>query len=167
MENELNDHVLRVCEILSEHDIEFMIVGGVAVALHDHFRKSTDRDHNPADKPDIDIWYNPTYNNYFRLLDALEELGQDIDKFKKEQAPNPKKSFFKFDLDDFTVNFLPIIKAKLPFQPSFKKREFVSLDNVVIPFISYEDLITDKKANVRSKDLEDIEYMKSKRHGHE
>jgi hypothetical protein len=161
------DHILQVCDVLNKHDIEYMIVGGVAVALHGHFRMSTGPDGKPADKPDIDIWYNPTYNNYFKLLDALQELGQDIDKFKKEQAPNPKKSFFKYDLDDFTLDFLPVIKAKLPFQPSFKKRELVSLNSVNIPFISYEDLISDKKANARSKDLEDIEYLKSKRHGHE
>jgi hypothetical protein len=166
MENDLNDYILRVCEVLNKHAIEYMIVGGFAVALHGYFRKSIGPDGKPVDKPDMDIRYNPTYNNYFKLLYALEELGQDIDKFKNEQAPNPKKSFFKYDLDHFTLDFLPTLKAKLPFQPSFNKRQLVSLKNVDIPFISYEDLISDKKANARLKDLEDIEHLKSKRLGH-
>ena len=29
-------------------------------------------------KPDLDFWYNPTYENYFNLLKALEELGIDL-----------------------------------------------------------------------------------------
>jgi len=145
MENDLVDYILRICEVLNKHAVNYMIVGGAAVALHGYFRRSIGPDGKPADKPDMDIWYNPTYDNYFRLLDALEELGHDVDEFKNEQAPNPKKSFFKYDLDDFTLDFLPILKAKLPFQPSYKKRELVSFRNVDIPFISYEDLISDKK----------------------
>jgi hypothetical protein len=166
MDSDLVGYILTVCEVLNKHSINYMIVGGVAVALHGHFRKSIGPDGKPADKPDMDIWYDPTYDNYFRLLDALEELGQDVEKFKKEQAPNPKKSFFKYDLDEFTLDFLPILKAKLPFQTSFKRKEIVSLEGVDIPFISYEDLIIDKKANPRQKDMEDIEYLKTKRHGY-
>jgi len=162
MANDSNNYILWVCEILNKYAIEYMIVGGVAVGLHGYFRKSIGPDGKPADKPDMDIWYNPTCNNYFRLLDALEELGQDVDKFKNEQAPNPRKSFFKYDLDNFTLDFLPTIKAKLPFQSSFQKRELVRLKDVDIHFISYEDLISDKKANGRPKDLEDIEYLKSR-----
>ncbi len=125
MGNELADYILRICRVLNKHSIEYMLVGGIAVALHGYFRKSVGPDGKAADKPDMDIWYNPTYDNYFRLLDALEELGQDVSKFKSEQTPNPKKSFFKYDLGDFTLDFLPTIKAKLSFRPSFKKKDLL------------------------------------------
>jgi len=82
MESNLAGYMLRVCEILNKHAIEYMIVGGVAMAFHGYYRKSITLDGTQTDKPDIDIWYNPTYGNYFRLLDALEELGQDISKLK-------------------------------------------------------------------------------------
>jgi hypothetical protein len=155
--------ILSICEVLNKYNIEYMIVGGVAVALHGYFRQSIGPDGQPAEKPDMDIWYNPTYGNYFRLLDALEELGQEVSKFKNEQAPNPKKSFFKYDLGNLTLDFLPILKTKLPFYPAFQKRELVSLNKIDIPFMGYEDLISDKQANGRAKDLEDIEYLKNKK----
>ncbi|HSK12134.1 MAG TPA: hypothetical protein VK907_02910, partial [Phnomibacter sp.] len=39
-------------------------------------------------KPDIDLWYAPTYQNYFNILKVMEELGQDITEFLEEQAPD-------------------------------------------------------------------------------
>ena len=165
MESDLAGYILRVCEILNKHAIEYLLVGGAAMALHGYYRKSIAPDGKQADKPDIDIWYNPTYANYFRLLDALEELGQDVNNLKNEQAPNPKKSFFKYNFAGFTLDFLPELKAKLSFPASYKTRQSVSLDNFDIPFISYEDLISDKMTNARPKDLEDIEYLKRKRQG--
>jgi len=165
MENELAGYILRVCEILNKHAIEYLLVGGAAMALHGYYRKSIAPDGKQADKPDIDIWYNPTYGNYFRLLDALEELGQDVNELKNERAPNPKKSFFKYNFAGFTLDFLPELKVKLSFPASYKRRQLVSLDNFDIPFINYEDLISDKMTNARPKDLEDIEYLKRKRLG--
>ena len=165
MESNMAGYMLRVCEILNKHAIEYIIVGGVAMALHGYYRKSIAPDGTQTDKPDIDIWYNPSYGNYFRLLDALEELGQDISKFKNEQAPNPKKSFFKYNFDEFTLDFLPELKAKLSFPASYKQRQLINLNNVDISYINLEDLISDKKANGRQKDLEDIAYLQGKKQG--
>jgi hypothetical protein len=162
MESNLAGYMLHVCEILNKHEIEYMIVGGMAMALHGYYRKSIAPDGTQTDKPDVDIWYNPTYGNYFRLLDALEELGQDISKFKNEQAPNPKKSFFKYNFDEFTLDFIPQLKANLSFPASYIGRRLVDLNNTDIPYINLEDLISDKKANARQKDLEDIAYLERK-----
>ena len=37
------------------------------------------------------------YDNYFKLLNTLEELGQDITEFREEQSPNPLKSYFRLN----------------------------------------------------------------------
>jgi hypothetical protein len=163
MENNLADSILSVCKTLNKCGVEYMIVGGTAVALHGYFRYSINVAGEITDKPDLDFWYNPTYKNYFNLLNTLEDLGQDVSEFKKEQVPNPRKSFFRYEFEKFTLDFLPELKAGLRFRPSFKKREIVTLDNIDIPFICYEDLLLDKKANARPKDITDIEQLKTKR----
>jgi hypothetical protein len=66
--------------ILNEHLVEYLIIGGAAVALHGHERWSMDASGQDAKVVDLDFWYNPTYDNYFKLLNALEKLGQDIRK---------------------------------------------------------------------------------------
>ncbi|HEV7331875.1 MAG TPA: hypothetical protein VGN63_12620 [Flavisolibacter sp.] len=139
--------------------MEYIIVGGTAVALHGYYRNSMNVAGEIAEKPDLDFWYNPTYDNYFRLLNALEELGQDVTQFKEERTPNPKKSFFRYAFEKFTLDFLPELKAPLRFRQSFTKKEIVTLKEIEIPFISFEDLISDKKANARSKDITDIKKL--------
>lgn len=138
-----------------------MIVGGVAVALHGYYRKSIDRTGNVTDKPDIDIWYNPTYSNYFNLLDFFEELGQDVKRYRDEQMPNPLKSFFNYEFDGFTLDLIPEIKAPIKFNNSYKKKETVKIEKINIHFIGFDDLIKDKKANYRSKDINDIDQLNS------
>lgn len=98
MEGNLTDNVLTVCKALTKFSVEYMIVGGTAVALHGHYRLSTNAAGKVVEKPDLDFWYNPTYENYFKLLDALEELGQDVAKFRHEQALILKNHFSGMNL---------------------------------------------------------------------
>ena len=70
-----------------------MIVGGIAVALHGHFRQSIKLAGIATDKPDLDFWYNPTYENYFNLLNALEDLGQDVQNLNRNRLQTLKNFF--------------------------------------------------------------------------
>ena len=40
MESDLVNTILRVCGILNRHSIQYMVVGGAAVALHGYYRHS-------------------------------------------------------------------------------------------------------------------------------
>ena len=97
------------------------------------------------------------------MLNALKELGQDVESFKKEKAPDPQKSFFRYDLKNFTLDFLPVLKTRLKFRPSFQKRDIIRLKEIEISFIGYDDLLVDKQGNARPKDLVDIEKLKATR----
>lgn len=163
MESNLADSILKVCGVLNKHSVQYIIVGGAAVALHGYFRRSMNLDGVIIDKPDLDLWYNPTYENYFKLLNALEELGHNVTEFKEEQTPNPKKSFFKYESENFTLDLLPELRAPLRFRASFEKREVVTLNEIDIPFISYDDLIVDKETSARPKDIIDIEQLRNER----
>ena len=159
VENSLIDSISVVCKALNEFLVEYVIVGGTAVALHGYYRHSTTAVGGVAEKPDLDFWYNPTYSNYIRLLNTLESLGKDVTRFKKEKAPDPKRSFFKYEFEKFTLDFLPELKAPLRFMSSFDRRETVTISNTEVSFISYEDLVLDKKASNRSKDITDLKYL--------
>ncbi|RSK24094.1 hypothetical protein [Hymenobacter metallilatus] len=163
MENNLLAAISRVCAVLQKHSVEYMLVGGTAVALHGYFRYSTLPSGAIAEKPDLDFWYNPSYTNYFNLLDALEALGQDISRFRNEQQPNPKKSFFRYEFEDFTLDLLPELKSSIRFTAAFVNRETVDLAGIKVAFIGYNDLLTDKVENARPKDLTDIEELENRR----
>jgi len=159
--NSLLESIVKVCQALNTHGVDYLVVGGSAVAYYGYFRHSITMAGVPADRPDVDIWYSPTYTNYFKLLDALISLGQDVTVHRNEQSPNPRKSFFRYEFDLFTLDLLPSIKSALNFGPAFSRREVIDIGSVAIPFIDFEDLITDKKATARPKDFDDIDNLTS------
>lgn len=161
MKKNLTEDILQVCRILNKNAVQYLIVGGTAVAFHGYFRWSQNPSGGPAEKFDLDIWYNPTYDNYFKLLNALADLGQDVREFFEEQSPNPLKSYFRFDLDKFTLDFLPKLKGLAKFMQSYEKRETTTLKGIGIPFIGLDELLQDKAVNARPKDLIDIKQLKS------
>ena len=160
MNSNLTESILNVCRILNKHSVQYLIAGGTAVALHGYLRMSLHSSGIPADKYDLDFWYNSVYDNYFNLLNALEELGQDVSEFKEEIAPDPKKSYFRLEFEKFTLDFLPELSGLGKFSESFNEREKVNLGGTEISFISYDDLIKNKELNARPKDLKDIEQLK-------
>ncbi len=163
MENDLASLVLHVCQALNQYAVRYLVVGGTAVAFHGYFRHSVNAAGVITDKPGLDFWYDPTYANYFQLLQALQALGQNVAAYQAEQAPNPRKSFFRYDLEHFTLDFLPEIKASLKFEATFTKRHSVTLRGTDIPFLSYDDLLLDKAANARPKDQQDVKQLRDRR----
>jgi predicted nucleotidyltransferase len=161
MEKNVTDEILWVCQILNKNDVQYLIVGGTAVAFHGYFRWSQNSAGTTSEKFDLDIWYNPTYENYFRLLNGLAELGQDVKDFFEEQSPNPLKSYFKFELNKFTLDFLPNLKGTIKFNQAYEKKEITTIKGIDIQFIGFDELLKDKAANSRPKDLTDIKQLKS------
>jgi predicted nucleotidyltransferase len=159
------ENLQDVCTILNEHSVEYLIIGGAAVALHGHERLSKDPSGQDATVVDLDFWFNPTYDNYFRLLNALEKLGEDVSGFREEQAPDPNRSFFRLDRPKFTLDFLPTVPGLQRFREVFIAKETSQLGDVEIPFISYDHLIINKQALGRPKDEEDIRQLQLKKEG--
>ena len=163
MEDKLKEIVLRICQTLNNKNVQYLIVGGSAVALHGFFRMSRSRSGIPTEKYDLDIWYNPSYPNYFNLLNALADLGEDVSEFRNEQTPNPERSFFKFDFDQFTLDFLPSIGDPQKFHESFTSRACLNVNGIEVPFISMEDLILNKERQGRPRDMDDVRQLKKLR----
>ena len=61
------------------------------------------------------------------------------------------------------TKYLPGIKELSKFRSSFQKKEIVNFNGTDIFVISFDDLIKDKKANSRPKDLTDIKQLIAKR----
>ena len=161
MHRNVTNEITRVCQILNKNEVQYLIVGGTAVAYHGYFRWSQNSDGKQADKFDLDIWYSPTYDNYFKLLNALAELDQDVKEFFAEKSPNPQKSYFKFDLEKFTLDFLPKLKGSGKFKQAYENKEITTINGIDLLFIGFDELLKDKAANSRPKDLEDIKQLKS------
>lgn len=155
-----NQNFLEICKVLQKHSVQYLLIGGTAVGFHGYYRMSSQMDGTVSEKQDFDFWYSPTYSNYFNLLHALKDLGKDIQTFLEEQSPNPKKSFFKFEFEYFTLDFLPIVNGLDSFRLCYEKRKISIIEDIEISIISKEDLIISKLKTARKKDLDDINKLK-------
>ena len=61
----LNNDFKEFAELLNARGVEYLVVGGYALAAHGHLRYTGD----------IDFWVCPSAENIDRLLGALEDFG--------------------------------------------------------------------------------------------
>lgn len=162
-DNQLKATLIALSSSLAKQKVEYMLVGGTAVALYGHYRPSADAKGEIADKPDIDLWYNPSYTNYFNVLKVLQNLGHDVTALEEEQTPNPREAFIKLEFDNFTFDLLPKIRADVKFYEAYQRRRLLNLEGTVLSVIGMDDLIADKRATGRLKDIEDIKQLKELR----
>lgn len=161
MQNNFLQRILEVCKALNDYSVQYLIIGGTAVGFHGYYRDTTDNTGQPLSKHDFDFWFNPTLENYYNILVAVKSLGKDVSRLENEIAPNPRKSFLKFEFDEFKIDFLPEAKGLNNFTESFSKRRVSAVNNVLISVISFEDLVLTKQTNPRQKDINDVlELMK-------
>jgi hypothetical protein len=107
MHKTVGESILTVCNALKKFQVEYLIADGTAVAMYGYFRWSHKPSGEVAEKFDLDIWYNPTYENYFKLLNALEHLGQDVDEFRKDRHLIQKNLFSNLNLKNLLLIFCP------------------------------------------------------------
>ncbi len=164
--NRLRELLIETCGHLNTNEVEYMIIGGTAVAFHGFSRRSMGMDGLPTDKFDIDIWFNPTISNYYNLLRAVKDSGKNTDELFKEVI-DPKKSFLKFDYGEYNVDYNPLIPGFKSFYSTFTRIKLVKINEVSIPIIGYEDLIHSKEVLKRPNKVDfdntDIDELRKRR----
>jgi predicted nucleotidyltransferase len=141
----LTEHFQKHLELLNRHGVKYLIIGGYAVAAHGHPRATND----------LDIFYEKDQINAMSLVEVLKEMGvdgADVSLFMEQNA-----QVMLGDSPD-TIDFLGDLPG-IDFEQCWKNRVEVDIDGLLVPFISREDLITNKKASGRHKDLADVEAL--------
>ena len=133
--------------LLKKHEVEYMIVGGYAVGVHGY----------PRYTGDLDIWLNPNDSNAGRILQAIDEFG--FGSFKLTVADLTKEgNVIQFGQPPLRIDLLTSIDG-VAFDACYANRKVVTFDGLPINFIGYHDLITNKKATGRHRDLDDVENL--------
>lgn len=133
--------------LLKKHDAEYMIVGGYAVGVHGY----------PRYTGDLDIWLNPTEPNAERVLRAITDFG--FGSFKLTVADLTKEdNVIQFGQPPLRIDLLTSIDG-VTFDACYANRKEVTFDGLAMNFIGYHDLVTNKKATGRHRDLDDVENM--------
>jgi predicted nucleotidyltransferase len=165
--NEVEQFLAKVCSALNSHNVDYIIVGGAAVSHYGYNRPSGIGNYKENLKVDLDFWYEPSVENYLKILDALDDLEVDTNALRN-LVFDKDRTFLKIPHANFHTDFLPTMEGLNSFRASKKNAETINIGGIVLPVIAYDDLILNKQAVNRKIDQSDIDELdkirKGKRH---
>jgi len=147
----LNRDYKDILREFSAKKVKFLLVGAYAMAAHGYPRATLD----------MDLWVMPSHENARAVLRALERFGAHIGELTSADLET--------EGNVFQIGFAPrridIITAAsgLEFGETFKNSALVEIEGIDVHVPAIEDLIKNKKATGRAKDLADVEALEALR----
>ena len=138
----------ELLQLLNSKQIEYLIVGGYAVAFYGY----------PRTTGDMDIWIAISQNNASKTVEALEEFGFNTPKLKKTLFLKKGKNI-RMGNPPLRIEILTSIDG-VEFSECYKNKKTVKIDGTKMNFISLSDLKKNKKSSGRYQDLADLEHLK-------
>lgn len=129
--------------------VEFLVVGAHALAFHG----------SPRATGDLDLWVNPTPENAKRVWGALVEFGAPLDELTLADLSTPD-IVFQIGRPPSRIDILTSISG-VRFDNAWRHRVSTSIDGHSVPFLSRDDLITNKRCVARPKDLADVDALEA------
>lgn len=145
----LNPDFKEFAELLNAHRVDYLVVGGYALAAHGH----------PRYTGDIDFWIDQQPDNIERLLAALRDFGfQSLGLTRDDFAPD---AVIQLGQPPRRIDLLMGIDG-VQFADCQTRREVIVVDDVPLNFIGLEDFKQNKRATGRLKDLADLDALDDK-----
>ncbi len=149
MANTLNQDFVDFIMALNKANVEYVLVGGYAVIYHGYNRTTGD----------IDIWVNPTVENYRNLKIAFALFGMSMfDMTEDNFLDTSKYDVFSFGNPPVCIEILTKVKG-LSFADTYERALFIDFDSVYVKMIDIKSLLIAKKASNRHKDKDDLEHL--------
>lgn len=131
-------------ELLNFHRVDYMLVGGYALAAHGL----------PRNTGDVDFWVRIAPDNAAKLTQALEDFGFGSLGITREDFMEAG-IIIQLGRPPNRIDLLTAIDG-VNFDAAWEDRIEVSFDGVPILVISRETLIMNKRAAARPQDLADV-----------
>lgn len=144
MLNEDFSTFVRLCE---EKKVEYIVVGGYAVAIHGY----------PRYTGDIDIWYRQTESNCAKIIEVVDEFGFASLQLSTDDLMEPE-IIIQLGRPPRRIDLVSTIDG-ISFDDAFPNAIIERLNDVPVRIISKTDLIKNKSASGRHRDLDDIENL--------
>ncbi len=145
----LSKDFVEFIECCVGRDVKFLIVGGYALAAHGH----------PRATKDLDVWVMIEPDNAERLVLALEDFGMDSVGLDASDFAEPD-IVVQLGYPPMRIDLLTSASG-VDFETCWTRRMSVSVGSVEAGFISYEDLIANKRASGRPQDVVDVGVLEA------
>ena len=145
----LNDDYKDMLRVLADEKVKFLLVGAYALAAHGY----------PRATMDIDIWVMPSPDNADAVLRALHRFGVPLRELSKNDLER-KGTVFQIGVAPRRIDILTGVDG-LQFEDTFRRSMAVEIEGIQVHIPSVADLIRNKRASGRTKDLADAEALEA------
>ncbi|MBN2010698.1 nucleotidyltransferase [candidate division KSB1 bacterium] len=143
----LNQDYKEMLSILLENNVEFLLVGAYAMAVHGY----------PRATGDLDIFVRPSKENSQKVYQALAKFGAPLESVTIEDFEKPG-TIFQIGMIPRRIDVINEIDG-VTFEDAYHAREFIDIEGLIVPVISKQKLIINKQATGRDKDRLDAERL--------
>jgi hypothetical protein len=145
--------------VLDAHQVDYVVVGGIAVQVHGHVRMTSD----------VDLIPSPTPENLERLADALTRLDAHVlnpgsEHLRVDAQMLPRAPLWQFSTRLGDIDVLHEAPGALPFAQLRERALVIALGDHRIPITGRDDLIRMKRAAGRPVDLADVAALTEQEH---
>jgi hypothetical protein len=145
----LNEDYRDMLLALSAEKVRFILVGAYALAAHGY----------PRATMDIDIWVMPSPQNADAVLRALNRFGAPLHNLSKEDLEKDG-TIFQIGVAPRRIDIITAASG-LQFEETYQRSISVNIEGIEAKIPAIDDLIHNKKATGRTKDLADAEALES------
>ncbi len=143
----VNSDFTELLNLFKRNAVKYLIIGGYAVIQYAE----------PRYTKDLDIWVSADITNASAVYKALQEFGAPLVGLTEADF-SEEGYFYQMGNPPIRVDILMGIPG-ITFMKAWKNRVNINFDDVVVSFISKEDLIIAKQASGRTQDLLDIDLL--------
>lgn len=136
----------ELLQSFESHKVEYMIVGGYAVAYHGYARLTKD----------IDIFYRLSDENIGRIRESMVDFG--FTESEVRQTEFKYGEIVRFGVPPLRVDLLNQIDG-LIFDEAAPNQILDTYGDAPARFIGREDLLRNKRASARLRDKADVEEL--------
>ncbi len=135
-------------ECLNANQVEYLIVGALALARHGR----------PRYTKDLDIWVNPTAENGARVLKTLHDFGFSITNLEAAEFANPDL-IIQFGVEPVRIDIIGGITGVPSFSQAWEDRSPGQFDGHPVSYLGLNTLRRNKLATGRDQDLVDVKNL--------
>lgn len=143
---QLADDFKEFLSLLNAHQVEYLVVGGYAVAYHGY----------PRATGDLDLWISSETSNAEKIVDVLRSFGFGVPGLSAELIL--RRKILRMGMPPIRIELMTQI-AGVDFADCYSRRVEAHLDGVPAPLINLQDLKRNKGAAGRAKDQNDLENL--------
>ena len=134
--------------LLNKHHVDYMVVGGYALAFHG----------KPRHTGDLDIWINSSETNAEKLILVIKEFGlSDLGLTKSDFI---KEGYVtQIGYPPLRIDILNSIDG-VKFEDAFPNKLFVDINGIEVKYIGLKEFIENKIATGRSQDIAELKEIK-------